>query len=579
MQRPVSQPLQRLNGSIPQKLTLQNYPLRLSLWTRLSSLAIATACCTSLGITTQVSATPSDPELQVGVVQRFGTKPNDELTLQATAGDRLTLAFETGGKRQSLSTSKVKVDVVMQPLPEPQVSERVVLSTHRSFESAEDSAEKWRAQGIEVEVAQPERWQVWAKRDVYSSPLLRRLLLQSLQDQGNITAYIDSQVLAEVPKASFVVDGYRYTRDQVQISSGSSLVQVTQGSKQKNKTPEQIAKENQTSRLYAGTLRLQPNAYGTYTLVNQVPIETYLRGVVPHEIGPGAPQPAVEAQAILARTYALRNLRRFAIDGYELCADTQCQVYWGLTGTVPEADRAIATTRGLVLTYQNELVDALYSSTTGGITAPFSDVWNGAPRPYLRAVVDSAANIWDLSRRSLADEQNLRAFMTQRKGFNEEGWDMFRWREESSLAQLTQDLKKYLQGNKHPLANFTTIQQIQVTGRSPAGRVQKMVAQTDLGAIELEKDDILNAFYAPNSTLFYLDPIYGANKVLKGYAFVGGGLGHGVGLSQTGSYRLGRLGWTSRQILSFYYPGTQIQPISQSLTFWRAPASQAAPRS
>ncbi|HEY9748090.1 MAG TPA: hypothetical protein V6C63_05405, partial [Allocoleopsis sp.] len=228
----MSQPLQRLNGSIPQKLTLQNYPLRLSLWTRLSSLAIATACFTSLGITTQVSATPSDPELQVGVVQRFGTKPNDELTLQATSGDRLTLAFETGGQRQSLSTSKVKVDVVMQPLPEPQVSERVVLSTHRSFESAEDSAEKWRAQGIEVEVAQPERWQVWAKRDVYSSPLLRRLLLQSLQDQGNITAYIDSQVLAEVPKASFVVDGYRYTRDQVQISSGSSLVQVTQGSKQ-----------------------------------------------------------------------------------------------------------------------------------------------------------------------------------------------------------------------------------------------------------------------------------------------------------------------------------------------------------
>jgi SpoIID/LytB domain protein len=109
--------------------------------------------------------------------------------------------------------------------------------------------------------------------------------------------------------------------------------------------------------------------------------------------------------------------------------------------------------------------------------------------------------------------------------------------------------------------------------------VQKMVVQTDLGAVELEKDDILNAFYAPNSTLFYLDPIYAANKVLKGYAFVGGGLGHGVGLSQTGSYRLGRLGWTSQQILSFYYPGTQIQPISQALTFWRAPSSQAAPRS
>jgi len=232
-----------------------------------------------------------------------------------------------------------------------------------------------------------------------------------------------------------------------------------------------------------------------------------------------------------------------------------------------------------VLTYQNELIDALYSSTTGGITAPFNDVWNGPTRPYLRAVVDSVANLWDLSQRSLADEQNFRAFINQRQGFNEEGWNMFRWREESSLTQITQDLQKYLRGNKHPLANFTTVQRVQVTMRSPAGRVQKMLVQTDLGPIELEKDDLLNAFYAPNSTLFYLEPMYGANKILKGYAFVGGGLGHGVGLSQTGSYRLGKLGWTSQKILEFYYPGTQLQTINDTLTFWRNPTQAGGSRS
>jgi len=64
---------------------------------------------------------------------------------------------------------------------------------------------------------------------------------------------------------------------------------------------------------------------------------------------------------------------------YQLCADTQCQVYMGLSGAVPNTD--VAATRGQVLTYQNQLVDALYSSTTGGITAAFSDVWNGADRP------------------------------------------------------------------------------------------------------------------------------------------------------------------------------------------------------
>lgn len=546
---------------------------------QMSKMALAASCWLTLGAQAGLTASP-DRELNVGVVQRFGAKPTEQLTIQATPGDRLTLRFETAGQPQTVSATTVKMDVVMQPLPEAQVSERVVLSNHRSFESAEDSAEKWRSQGIEVEIAQPERWQVWAKREVYNTPLLRRLLLDSLQAQGNDTVYIDTQVLSAVPKASWVVNGYRYTRDQLQLSADNNLIQVTQSQKKiSKKGAEPDEKTPQVTRLYAGTLRLQPNAYGTYTLVNQVPIETYLRGVVPHEIGAGAPQPAIEAQAILARTYALRNLRRFAIDNYELCADTQCQVYWGLNGTVPEADRAIAATRGQVLTYQNELIDALYSSTTGGVTAPFNDVWNGPTRPYLRAVVDSVSNLWDLSRRSLADEQNFRAFISQRQGFNEEGWNMFRWREESSLTQITQDLQKYLRGNKHPLANFTTVQQVQVTQRSPAGRVQKMLVQTDLGSIELEKDDILNAFYAPNSTLFYLDPMYGPNKALKGYAFVGGGLGHGVGLSQTGSYRLGKLGWTSQKILEFYYPGTQLQTINDTLTFWRNPNQAGATRS
>lgn len=150
-------------------------------------------------------------------------------------------------------------------------------------------------------------------------------------------------------------------------------------------------------RTYGGQMQLQPNAYGSYTLVNTVPIETYLRGVVPHEIGPNAPYTAVEAQAIIARTYALRNLHRFAIDDYELCADTHCQVYWGLDNTVSRADQAIAATSGLVLTYNNEPIDALYSSTTGGVTSPFEDVWLGDSRPYLVARIDAPTNIWNLA--------------------------------------------------------------------------------------------------------------------------------------------------------------------------------------
>lgn len=541
---------------------------------------------------------PLDPTLDVGVVQRFGSEPQDELVLKPQAGDSLTLKFKVAEQPQTVTTTgDVKVKIEMQPLPEPKITERVVLSTHRSFESAEDSATQWKDQGIEVEVAQPRQWQVWAKRETYKTPLLRRLLMQNLQSNGSRTAFIDTQVQPQQPKAAITVNGTSYQQDEIAFDSTTDQVEV------------RFNRADQGTRLYAGTLKLQPNAYGTYTLVNQVPLETYLRGVVPHEIGSGAPPTAVEAQAILARTYALRNLRRFAIDNYQLCADTQCQVYWGLADTSNEADRAIAATRGMVLTYQNELIDALYSSTTGGVTAPFSNVWNGPDRPYLQAVVDSVQNIWSLPQRSLADETNFRAFINLKQGFNEVGWDMFRWRVESPLSEIAKDLRSYLQSKQHPLAKFTQVKDLRVAERSAAGRVQKMEITTDQGVVELEKDEILRALYAPNSTLFYLDPLYEAapslsnaspsaanlssskgepsklaaqatpaspsqntTKVLKGFVFVGGGLGHGVGMSQTGAYHLGDLGWSSERILGFYYPGAQLQPLDASVTFWREPS-------
>lgn len=505
-----------------------------------------------------LAAQAEDINLKVGVVQRFGSEPTDELTLKATPGDQLSLQFLAGNMQpQTLETDQVTLEIAMQSLSKPVLVEHLVLSDHATFETAEDAANQWRSLGLEVEVTQPERWQVWAKRDIYQTPLVRRLLLQSLQGKGYDTVRLESQLLEEVPRVSFVVDGYRYSRQRIEIESQNNLVQVTPGNNKPN------------PRLYAGTLNIQPNAYGTYTLVNTVSLETYLRGVVPHEIGPEAPYNAVEAQAIIARTYVLRNLRRFSADNYQICADTHCQVYWGLTGTVPKADRAIAQTQGVVLTYNNELVDALYSSTSGGVTAPFSDSWNGSERPYLKAVIDSPKPIWDLSKKPLGNEENLREFINLKEGFNESGRSPFRWRVENSIEQIQQDLQRYLQKIKHPLADFTQIEQMQVVQRSSAGRILKLTVQTDKGIVELQKNEIRSAFYPPRSTLFYLDPIYGADETLKGYAYVGGGFGHGVGLSQYGSYNLANLGWSGEEILKFYYPGTEIQPLNDSIVFWK----------
>lgn len=510
---------------------------------------------------TQQQRVNDDVELQVGIVQRFGEDPKDQITLEATEGDRLTLRFLAGNmKPTTIAVEKIKLEVAMQPLPNPILEERVVLSNHPNFETAEHTANLWRNRGIQVEIAQPtNRWQVWARRDVYSNAVVRRLLLQTIKAEGVRTAYIDTKVVDHVPKVFWAINGLGYNRQNVEISAGRNLVRVNTG------------KTERSAKLYYGSLKVQPNSYGNYTLVNQVPLETYLRGVVPYEIGAGAPNAAVEAQAIIARTYALRNLRRFAVDGYELCADVHCQVYYGLKGATANTDRAIAATRGLVLTYDNQLVDALYSSTTGGITAGFNDVWNGPDRPYLQSVIDATKNVWDLSRYSLTNEQNVRRFINLKQGFNEQQEPLFRWRYESKLADITEQLQNYLKSKKHPLANLQNIQKMEVTERAESGRILKMNIYTDKGIVQLHKEEVRSAFKPPRSSFFYLDPLKNQNQQLIGYAFVGAGFGHGVGLSQTGASQLARLGWSSQQILNFYYPGAKLEPLNESIIFWQEP--------
>ncbi|MCF2150279.1 SpoIID/LytB domain-containing protein [Desmonostoc muscorum LEGE 12446] len=527
--------------------------MKFSFW-RFSYTVVATFSLLGLTAASGPESNIQDVELKIGIVQRFGAEATAKLQLEPTKGDRLKLKFQTGNKQQVVVTNKpVKLETVMQALPQPAVEEVVILGTYRTFETAEDSAKKWRSQGMEVEIAQPERWQVWAKRDVYSTPLLRRLLLQNIQATNGEKVYLDTKITKQVPRVSWVVDGKRYSLNQLEVTTDKNLIRVNKSDKPEN------------ARLYAGRLNLQPNAYGTYTLVNEVPLETYLRGVVPYEIGIDAPTTALEAQAILARTYALRNLRRFAADNYQLCADTHCQVYYGLNGAALKTDKAIAATRGKVLTYKNELVDALYSSTTGGVTASFSDVWNGEDRPYLRPVIDAATNLWDLSKQSLADEKNFQKFINMQQGFNESKWNMFRWRRETRLEDIIKDLQKFLLSKNSPHAKFKTIQAMAVVKRSQSGRILELAVKTDKSTFILHKDEVRSAFAAPTSTLFYIEPLNKGKPELWGYAFIGGGLGHGVGLSQTGAQNLAKLGWSSQKILQFYYPDTEIKILSQEI--------------
>ena len=496
----------------------------------------------------------SNPILKIGIVQRFGERPQDRLTIKAPSGGKLTISFPSadGKSIQTVNSDRLVIDIAAQRLTQPILDEKLVLSNHRSFENAAASAFHWNEKGIQTEIAQPRRWQVWTKRDVYDSMLLRYLAFYTLRSQGNLTVQLDRRILPQTATTSFVIGDFRYNRDRFDVSSSSGIVEVSY---------QRENKAEISNRPYAGTLRLQPNAHRSFTLVNNVPLEIYVRGVVPHEIGYQAPYAAVQAQAVLARTYALASLQRFKADDYQLCADTQCQVYRGLEDTTEVADRAIADTKNLVLTYNNRAIDALYSSTTGGITANYNDLWDGAPRPYLQSVLDLANRPENQRSANIADDKNLKEFLERQDGFNEVGWRNLRWRKSGTLEELQISLKKFLRFSGDNITSFNAIKQLQVTKRSPSGRVLEMEVTTDKGKITVKKDEIIDAFAPPNSTFFRLEPIYqdqGKDKVLTGYTFIGGGLGHGVGMSQTGSYNLAKMGFTYDRILNFYYTFKQI---------------------
>ncbi|MFL6202934.1 MAG: SpoIID/LytB domain-containing protein [Thermoanaerobaculia bacterium] len=139
---------------------------------------------------------------------------------------------------------------------------------------------------------------------------------------------------------------------------------------------------------YRGRILVYLNDRGLLNLINEVPVEQYLRGVVPSEMGPDQYNQveALKAQAVAARTYTLRNLGEFAREGYDICATPRCQVYNGMGVEHPLSDRAISETAGQVLLYDGRLVDALYSSTCGGHTEDVQVVFPLKQDPYLRGV-------------------------------------------------------------------------------------------------------------------------------------------------------------------------------------------------
>lgn len=283
----------------------------------------------------------------------------------------------------------------------------------------------------------------------------------------------------------------------------------------------------------------------TLEVINIVPLETYLEGVVPHEIGNPGPAAfaAMEAQAITARTYAISRMRERQAEPFDVHAGVRDQVYRGRRGTSRLASAAVRDTRGRVLTYKGGLARTYYSATCGGHTSDIRLMWpHREPAPYLRGRYDRSGG------------ESFCAWTRK-----------FRWRFSFSGKQLGEILRQTVPAelNVDP-GRVGSLIDIGVSERAASGRARYLEVVTTEGSFTVEGDRIRwvlmpdpGAGRILPSTLFNLHKQMQNNR-LAYVSVVGGGNGHGVGMCQNGATEMARRGYTSEMILLHYYPGTAL---------------------
>jgi len=300
-------------------------------------------------------------------------------------------------------------------------------------------------------------------------------------------------------------------------------------------------------RRYRGELLFRPTSTGVL-VVNFIRIDEYLGGVVPLEIGarPAAESAAVMAQAIAARSYADTHLDADAARGYDVTATVSDQVYGGADAETAIANRAITSTRGLVLKYNGRVVDAPYSSTCGGSTAEPSELWPGPSQPYLKRVSDR-----------IPGTDRYYCDIAPR----------FSWTKTFDQSSLAATIARYLGTVAQvPGGDPGRTKSIVVAARTPSGRVADLTIATDRGTFTVHGNDIRSVLRPPggeilNSTYFSVDSAEESDGHLIRLTLRGNGYGHGVGMCQWGAIGRARAGQDYRTILTTYYPGATVGPL------------------
>jgi stage II sporulation protein D len=272
------------------------------------------------------------------------------------------------------------------------------------------------------------------------------------------------------------------------------------------------------SRCYHGRLVVEAGA-AELTISNIVPLEDYVASVTSGELDSDQPA-AMQAQAVLARTWALKNRMKHGSAG--ICDLTHCQVYKGIDGETKRGREAARRTSGLVATWNGQLIDAFYHSTSGGRTTDPASAWGGDTPPYLKGVDDPWSEIsphhrWD----SILTAAEIRKL----------GFEAFNG----------------------------TILGVRVTDRTPHGRASRVEITLSAKTVSMTGQEFQTAVGRALGWNYLKSDWFEAVSKSGRILFTGRGLGHGVGMSQWGAVGMARKGHNYKEIIKYYFPGVEVQ--------------------
>jgi len=273
-------------------------------------------------------------------------------------------------------------------------------------------------------------------------------------------------------------------------------------------------------RRYRGDLAVRRLGEGRLALLNVLPIEDYLYGVLGGETYPGWPAAALEAQAVVARSYAMWRMAQRRDGPFDLYATVMDQNYLGMAKEDPRLNAAVDRTAGMVLLYQMRLFRCYYHSTCGGHTEAVQEVFPDPPLLPLSAVACPYCK----------DSKH------------------FSWTRLIPKVELADALAKSGQGIQQLMG-------IAVSARTATGRAKEITVTLGGGRSAAMPASEFRLAVGPSklpSTFFDL------RATAEGYEFQGRGFGHGVGMCQWGSKGMADAHFSAPEILRHYYPGAQL---------------------